>query len=75
MSRALTALACWPNHASLDSGCGLAWASLAMAERASWTMAEQVRAISRDRLVEQVGTVDGADLAEVRAWVHEFTSG
>lgn len=40
--------------------------------RPSWAMTEQVRTISRERLVGHVGRVDAATLAEIRGWTTAF---
>ncbi len=53
----------WPNHVSLD-GVGLP-------ER-SWAMTEQVRTISRTRIVDRAGRVDSSTLQELRRWVRDF---
>lgn len=54
----------WPNHVAVPSGTGL--------ERPSWAMTEQVRAISRERLVAMVGQVNHETLEEVRRWIADY---
>lgn len=39
---------------------------------ASWAMTEQMRAISRDRIVGHVGRVTDTVLARVRVWLADF---
>lgn len=53
----------WPNHVAVRGG------SLS---RPSWAMTEQVRTVSRRRIVGRVGAVDAATLASVRAWIADF---
>ena len=53
----------WPNHVPIPSG---------LLPRASWAMTEQVRTISRRRIVADAGRVDRATLAMVRGWVRDF---
>lgn len=53
----------WPNHVPVVGG------SLG---HASWAMTEQVRTISRDRVVARAGQVDPATLEAVRAWIRDF---
>lgn len=53
----------WPNHVEVigaDLGCR------------SWAMTEQVRTISRERLVGRAGRADPATLAAVRGWLADF---
>lgn len=57
----------WPNHIPLGGANGLPASSVAMAE--------QVRAISRDRLFERAGEVSPDCLAELRAWIQDFLDG
>lgn len=51
----------WPNHVPIE---GL--------PRRSWAMTEQVRTISRERLIERVGRADPATLAAIRRWIGDF---
>lgn len=51
----------WPNHIPIA---GLS--------RASWAMTEQVRTISRDRIVERAGRTDAGTLASIRRWIGDF---
>ena len=53
----------WPNHVRLDD-VGLTVPS--------WAMTEQVRTISRQRIVERSGRVRTSTLRELRAWVRDF---
>lgn len=53
----------WPNHVPL-SGVELS--------HPSWAMTEQVRTISRARIVGRAGRVNAATLHELRGWVRDF---
>jgi len=53
----------WPNHIPVVG------AELATA---SWAMSEQVRTISRDRIVGHVGRADEVTVASVRGWISDF---
>ena len=53
----------WPNHVPLG-GIEL--------PQPSWAMTEQVRTISRARIVDRAGRVDAATLHELRGWVRDF---
>ena len=53
----------WPNHVEVV-GAGL--------EVRSWAMSEQVRTISRERMVGRAGHADAATLAAVRGWLADF---
>ncbi len=53
----------WPNHVAINGG---------TLPRASWAMTEQVRTVSRERVVDQAGHVDTATLVEVRNWIRDF---
>lgn len=53
----------WPNHVPL-SDVGL--------PQPAWAMTEQVRTISRARIVGRAGRVDAATLHELRGWVRDF---
>lgn len=54
----------WPNHIGLTGPTGLS--------TPSWAMTEQIRTISRSRLVSVAGSVDQATLDEVRGWLRDF---
>lgn len=54
----------WPNHVPLRGPTGL--------DRPSWAMTEQLRTLSRDRLVRSVGVVDRDTLGAVRTWLADF---
>ena len=53
----------WPNHV-LITGSTLT--------TPSWAMTEQVRTISRDRIVAEAGAVDHATLERIRRWIADF---
>jgi mRNA interferase MazF len=53
----------WPNHVPV-SGSTL--------DQPSWAMTEQVRTVSRERIVGRAGRADHATLAAVREWVRDF---
>jgi mRNA interferase MazF len=53
----------WPNHIPI--------VGTDLPER-SWAMTEQVRTISRERIVTRAGSTDVATLREVRDWVRDF---
>lgn len=53
----------WPNHVPL-SDVGL--------PQHSWAMTEQVRTISRTRIVDHAGRVDASVLQELRGWIRDF---
>ncbi len=53
----------WPNHIEVI-GTGL--------ERRSWAMSEQVRTISRERVVGRAGHADDGTLAAIRGWLADF---
>ncbi len=53
----------WSNHIPLGPDA---------LQRRSWAMTEQVRTISRERVVGRVGRVDPATLAEIRRWIIDF---
>lgn len=57
----------WPNHISL-AGPGLHLA------QPTFAMTEQLRTISRERLVEHAGVVDRATMRAVDAWLRDFLS-
>lgn len=54
----------WPNHVRLTGHVAL--------DLPSFAMTEQVRAISRQRLVDQGGLVDDACLDAVLEWLHDY---
>lgn len=53
----------WPNHVPILGG-GL--------DRESWAMTEQVRTVSRRRIVGVSGRVDGRTLLDIRMWLADF---
>jgi mRNA interferase MazF len=53
----------WPNHVAV-AGADL--------RQASWAMTEQVRTISRDRVVDRAGRVAPETLDVVRRWIRDF---
>jgi mRNA interferase MazF len=53
----------WPNHIPI-SGADL--------PQSSWAMSEQIRTISRQRIVGVADSVDGATLRGVRDWIRDF---
>lgn len=53
----------WPNHVEVV-GADLG--------RRSWAMSEQVRTISRERVVGRAGRADEATLVAVRSWIADF---
>lgn len=53
----------WPNHIRV-SGAAL--------PSPSWAMTEQVRTISRDRIVDAAGRADADTLRAVRAWIRDL---
>ena len=55
----------WPNHVLLK-GAGLAL------DQPSFAMTEQPRTVTRDRLFDLAGTVDGATMDEVDGWLRDF---
>lgn len=54
----------WPNHVPLDGSTGLG--------RASWAMTEQIRTITRDRIVSVAGAVDSSTLSVVDRYLRDF---
>ncbi|MHA7986091.1 type II toxin-antitoxin system PemK/MazF family toxin [Rathayibacter sp. CAU 1779] len=54
----------WNNHVRIDDSAGLI--------KPSWAMTEQLRAISRERIVATAGTTSVATLAIVRLWLSDF---
>ncbi len=55
----------WPNHVLLR-GSGLAL------DRPNFAMTEQPRTVTRDRLFDLAGFVDGATMTEVDGWLRDF---
>ena len=53
----------WPNHVPITG---------AALPDTSWAMTEQVRTISRERIVGHAGRADEPTLAEVRQWIRDF---
>ena len=53
----------WPNHVAVRGG---------ELPQSSWVMTEQVRTISRARIVGRAGRVTPATLEAVRGWVRDF---
>ncbi|QEO09771.1 type II toxin-antitoxin system PemK/MazF family toxin [Protaetiibacter larvae] len=53
----------WPNHVPVAGG-GL--------PSRSWAMTEQVRTVSRDRIVGHAGRADAETLLAARAWIRDF---
>lgn len=53
----------WPNHIEVTG---------TQLEHRSWAMSEQIRTISRERVVGRAGRVDAATLATVRTWLADF---
>jgi len=54
----------WPNHVLLGGRTGL--------EGDSYAMTEQVRAISRRRIVKVAGAVDDATMRRIDVWLRDF---
>lgn len=53
----------WPNHIEVIG---------ARLRQRSWAMSEQVRTISRERVVGRAGRASDATLAAVRGWIADF---
>jgi mRNA interferase MazF len=53
----------WPNHVEVTG---------AILGRRSWAMSEQIRTISRERVVGRAGRADPATLAAVHGWIADF---
>lgn len=53
----------WPNHVEVIG---------AQLPHRSWAMSEQVRTISRERMLERAGRADEATLVAVRGWIADF---
>lgn len=54
----------WSNHVAIPAESGLG--------KPSWAMTEQVRVISRRRLVGKIGEVSSDTLAPVRRWIRDY---
>ena len=54
----------WPNHVRLHGYTGLG--------QASWAMTEQIRIITRDRMVSIAGAVDSPTLSRVDLYLRDF---
>lgn len=55
----------WPNHVPLSGGAGL--------DTTGYVMTEQLRVISRERLVRRAGAVDHRCLRDIAEWIADFT--
>ena len=53
----------WPNHVIVSGGA---------LPNDSWAMTEQVRTVSRERIVGRAGRADAATLRAVRMWIGDF---
>lgn len=53
----------WPNHVEVIG---------AELEQRSWAMSEQIRTISRQRIVGRAGSASNATLGAVRQWIADF---
>jgi len=53
----------WSNHVLLRGD---------VFDRDSWAMTEQVRTLSRQRVVGRAGQVDAGTLADIRRWIFDF---
>ncbi len=53
----------WPNHIPIRGG---------TLPRESWAMTEQVRTVSRERIVDRAGRVSPETLRAVRTWIRDF---
>lgn len=54
----------WPNHVLLSAASGL--------DQPSYAMTEQIKVISRERLVLRAGSITDACLEDIRQWVRDF---
>jgi len=54
----------WPNHVRLDG--------LDALHHPTFAMTEQVRTISRGRLLTRIGVIGPADLSAVRGWIVDY---
>jgi mRNA interferase MazF len=53
----------WPNHVAIGGG---------ELSRDAWAMTEQVRTISRERVVGRAGRADVLTLQTARMWIRDF---
>ncbi len=53
----------WPNHIEVSG---------AQLQQRSWAMSEQIRTISRERVVARAGRAEEATLVAVRTWLADF---
>jgi mRNA interferase MazF len=53
----------WPNHVRIEGG---------RLPQESWAMTEQVRTVSRERLVAHAGRVTPDTTTAVRSWIRDF---
>jgi mRNA interferase MazF len=53
----------WPNHVPITGG---------ELPRASWAMTEQIRTVSRQRIVGAAGRAHRSTVETVRVWVRDF---
>ena len=53
----------WPNHIEVFGS---------ELDHRSWAMSEQIRTISRERVVSRAGRANDATLAAVRSWLADF---
>ena len=53
----------WPNHVIVRGGA---------LPHDSWAMTEQIRTVSRERIVGGAGRADAATLGAVRTWIRDF---
>jgi mRNA interferase MazF len=53
----------WPNHVPILD---------VQLPHPSWAMSEQIRTVSRERIVGRAGRVDDGTLATVREWISDF---
>ena len=53
----------WPNHIEVLGS---------RLEHRSWAMSEQIRTISRERIVDRAGHASDATLSGVRTWIADF---
>lgn len=51
----------WPNHIEISG-----------MPRRAWAMTEQVRAVSRSRLISQIATATPHELDQLRQWVGDY---
>jgi mRNA interferase MazF len=53
----------WPNHVPITGS---------LLPQPSWAMTEQVRTISRERVVDRAGRVPPETLVAIRVWIRDF---